>query len=235
MYPATLLAPLALYQWRERGFGAALRCAGAGAATLILINLPFALVNFDGWAATYRFHSNRVGNFDSIWNLGFPHLDAGTLNLITGGLTATAFVVALAVGWSRSAKEGVYPFLEVGAAMVAAFLLFSKVHSPQYTLWLLPFLVMTRVHIGWWIAYSLVDLAVYVGVFRWFYDSIYRGQDFTFFKKLMIAGVWGRALLLLALFVVFLGARTVRRGEAPATSLSHPVPIVEPSEELRSA
>lgn len=235
LYPAFLLAPLALYEIRERGLPAAVRTAAVGAATLVAINLPFALINLDGWAATYRFHSARVGNFDSIWNLGFSDLGAEALNLVSGVLTAVAFVAALAVGWRRSQRDGVYPFLEVGAALVAAFLLFSKVHSPQYTLWLLPFFVVTRVHIGWWVAYSIVDLFVYVGVFRWFYDSLYEGQDFTFFKKMMIAGVWGRAFLLLILYVVFLQVRTVRRGEAPATSVSHPVPIVEPSEELRTA
>lgn len=235
LYPAFLLAPLALYELKERGLQAAVRTALVGGGTLAAINLPFALVNFEGWSATYRFHSARVGNFDSIWNLGFPHLGADALNLVTGGLTALAFVAALAVGWRRSRTDGVYPFLEVGAALVAAFLLFSKVHSPQYTLWLLPFLVMTRVHLGWWIAYSIVDLFVYVGVFRWFYDSIYEGQDFTLFKKMMIAGVWGRAALLLALYVVFLQVRTLRRGEAPATSMSHPVPIVGSSEDLRPA
>lgn len=235
LYPAFLLAPLALYELKERGLSAAVRNALVGAGTLIAINLPFMLVNFDGWSATYRFHSARVGNFDSIWNLGFSDLGAEALNLVTGLLTALAFIAALAVGWRRAQRDGVYPFLEVGGALVAAFLLFSKVHSPQYTLWLLPFLVMTRVHIGWWIAYSLVDLFVYVGVFRWFYDTIYENQDFTFFKKMMIAGVWGRAVLLLVLYVVFLQVRTIRRGEAPATSVSHPLPIVGASEDLRTA
>ena len=235
LYPAFLLAPLVLYELKERGMPAAARAAAAGAGVLIAINLPFMLANLDGWAATYSFHSARTGNFDSIWNLGFADLEPDALNLVSGLLTASSFTVALAVGWWRSRSDGVYPFLEVAAAMVAAFLLFSKVHSPQYTLWLLPFLALTRVHIAWWAAYSLVDLAVYVGVFRWFYDTIYLNQDFTFFKKMMIAGVWGRAVLLLALFVVFLLVRSVRRGETPATPVSHPLPIVDPSEELRPA
>jgi hypothetical protein len=67
--------------------------------------------------------------------------------------------------------------------------------------------------VGWWVAYSVVDLAVYVGIFRWFYDFSYQGEDFTFFKKLMIAGVWGRAFLLAVLYFLFLRARAVPGGE----------------------
>lgn len=207
LYPVFLLAPLVLYVARKRDWGQAVSVGLAGTMTLILINLPFALANFDGWIATYRFHSLRVGNFDSIWNLGFSSLGPDALNLVTGGLTALASLAALTVGWVRSRAGAAYPFLQVSAAIVAAFLLFSKVHSPQYTLWLLPFFVLTSVGIGWWIAYSVVDLAVYVGVFRWFYDFSYEGQDFTFFKKLMIGGVWGRAVLLVALYLIFLRAR----------------------------
>lgn len=216
MYPAFFLAPLVLYVARKCGWGRAVATGAAGAATLVAINLPFAVVNFDGWIATYRFHSLRVGNFDSIWNLGFPTLDAATLNLVTGALTALGFLGALAVGWLRSNGGRAYPFLQVSAAMLVTFLLFSKVHSPQYTLWLLPFFVVTTVGIGWWVAYAVVDLAVYVGVFRWFYDISYEGQDFTFFKKLMIGGVWGRALLLAALYFVFLRTRPAP-GEALAS------------------
>jgi uncharacterized membrane protein len=207
LYPAFLLAPLVLYVARKCGWGRAVGAGASGLATLIAINLPFALVNFDGWIATYRFHSLRVGNFDSIWNLGFASLSADTLNLVTGVLTLLGFAAALAVGWLRSRDGSIYPFLQVSAAIVATFLLFSKVHSPQYTLWLLPFFALTMASIGWWIAYTIVDLAVYVGVFRWFYDFSYEGEDFTFFKKLMITGVWGRALLLAALYLVFLRAR----------------------------
>jgi uncharacterized membrane protein len=207
MFPAFLLAPLCLYVARKRGWAQAFWVGLAGVATLVAINLPFALGNLDGWWATYEFHSLRLGNFDSIWNLGFPTLTPEALNLVTGGLTAIGFVVALAIGWWRSRGDGTYPFLQVSAALVATFMLFGKVHSPQYTLWILPFFALTSVSIGWWIAYSVVDLAVYIGVFRWFYDFSYRGQDFTFFKKLMIAGVWGRALLLAALYALFLWAR----------------------------
>nr|MBA2313013.1 hypothetical protein [Actinomycetota bacterium] len=111
-----------------------------------------------------------------------------------------------------------YPFVGVAGAMLAAFMLWSKVHSPQYALWILLFFVLLEVHIGWWVAYALADLAVYVGIFRWFYDFS-RTQDieaWTFAKGMLVAGVWGRAMLLAGLFVVFLRARPAV-GVEPAT------------------
>lgn len=97
---------------------------------------------------------------------------------------------------------------------MAAFLLWNKVHSPQYTLWLLPFFVVLRVHIGWWIAYALADLAVYVGIFRWFHDmGIHGMEELTWAKQLLIGGVWTRAALLLALIVGFMLSREVVASE----------------------
>ena len=76
-------------------------------------------------------------------------------------------------------------------ALLAAFLLWNKVHSPQYTLWLIPFFVLIRVHVLWWVGYAIADLMVYVGVFRWFY-SFAAEQDFPALR-IMEAGIWARA------------------------------------------
>jgi hypothetical protein len=101
--------------------------------------------------------------------------------------------------------------VEVSAALLVAFLLWNKVHSPQYTLWLLPFFVLVRIHIGWWIAYAAVDLAAYVGTFRFFFDVCSANGcavgEPTAAQHLMNAGVFLRAGLLLALFFVFLRAK----------------------------
>ena len=116
----------------------------------------------------------------------------------------------MALGWRRRIAEAAasYPFLQVSAAMVVAFLLWSKVHSPQFALWILPFFVLLRVSPGWWLAYALADLAVYVGIFRWFYDFSLTGDQITWTaaKSMLVAGVWARAALLACLFVVFLRA-----------------------------
>ena len=157
-----------------------------------------------------------------------PQFGAEEINTITTVLIAGAFAIAVGYGYLRARREGVFPGVQVAGAMLAAFLLFNKVHSPQYTLWLLPFFVMIAVNVWWWAAYAVVDLSVYVGVFRWFHDFGITGsvEQSTWSKELMIAGVWGRAGLLAVLFFLFLFAR-----RAPSPTVSHPPASVEPEKE----
>jgi uncharacterized membrane protein len=189
----------------------------AGVGTAIGLNLPFMLVNFDGWWATYEFHRVRVPNFDSIWNLAASRygslgfIQMPDLNLTVAVVTLATFVVALAYGLRRAQREGVYPFLGVGAALLASFMLWNKVHSPQYTLWILPFFVLLNISWLWWAAYTIVDAVAYVGIFRWFFDIVFLGQtEWTAAKWAMVTSVWVRAALLLVLIVVFLRANPVR-------------------------
>jgi uncharacterized membrane protein len=223
LFPLFLLLPLCLEVWMRRGARDAGRVMAAGVGTFAAINLPFVVASPSGWWTTYEFHGLRTGNFDSIWYLGWPNAAPETINLITAALVLTFFAGATAYGWARARREGVFPFLQVGGALIASFMLWNKVHSPQYTLWILPFFALLGVRLVWWFAYTVVDLMVYVGVFRWFYDFLYRNQDFTLAKKMMIAGVWGRALLLALLVVVFLRARpslvSGRRGVEPQASV----------------
>lgn len=233
LYPAFFLAPLFFDELRRRGFGRALGAAVAGVATFALVNVPFFVAGRDGWLATYQFHERRGPNFDSIWTLWFPSdtwlgefgaLTPDRLNLVTAALTGAFFTAALAFGWWRARRDGAYPFLQVCGALLAAFLLWNKVHSPQYALWILPFFALLRVNVVWWGLYAVADAATYYGVFQWFYDRSLE-RDFTAAKKSMIAGVWGRAALLLLLFALFLRSRPAGDG-----ILSHPPASVPTSD-----
>jgi uncharacterized membrane protein len=206
MYPIFFLAPLALDALRRAGSKEALRLLGAGVGTFALINLPFVIANFDGWLATYSFHSQRGPNFETIWYFGRPSWGPSRINLVSALLTAAFFLGILAYGWIRSRGEKGYPVLQTSAGLLAAFMLWNKVHSPQYTLWLLPFFALLVVNVGWWVSYTLADAAVYMGVFRWFHE-IGQGRDMSNAKRLLIAGTWVRAALLLLLVGVFLRSR----------------------------
>jgi hypothetical protein len=95
--------------------------------------------------------------------------------------------------------------LQVCAAALVAFLLVNKVSSPQYTLWLLPFFALLRVHWGWWAAFTVADALVYVGVFRWFAALVSR-TDPALPEAVLRAGVWSKSALLLVLFPLLLRA-----------------------------
>ncbi len=232
LYPVLFLAPLlldALARGDRRGAAVG---AGAGVGTLALVNLPFVLIDSEGWWAPFQFHRARGPNWDNVWTWRGPDfvtpeqaaLSPGEINLISFVLVGLFGLAALGYGWRRAGREGTFPFVAVCGALLVAFLAFNKVHSPQYALWLLPFFSLLSVNIAWWAGYALVDLVVYVGVFRWFYDFVYQQTDLTTAKRAMVLGVWARGLLLVVLFVVFLRARaSIKRGEEGESEVvSHP-------------
>jgi uncharacterized membrane protein len=198
LYPLMFLAPLTLERGHKRDQRGVAIALLAGGGTFLAINLPFMLSNFDGWYASYKFHELRTPNFDSMWFQGWPEMSVDRLNTITTVLIIVSFALILGTSLVRARKVGAYPFLQVCGALLAAFLLLNKVHSPQYTLWLLPFFVVIGVSVVWWLAYTAVDFLVYVGVFRWFFN----GAETA--RQAMKYGVWARAGLLLILIVVFM-------------------------------
>jgi uncharacterized membrane protein len=206
MYPAIFIAPLvfeALFLAHPRA--AAVRLV-AGVGTVALLNLPFALINFSAWFATYQFHRLRLPNADSMWGLelstgfGPTTWSIDTLNQLTSGLMLISFLLVFFFGWRRAVREDRYPLIQVAATALAVFMLWNKVHSPQYTLWLLPFFGLLRLNVFWWAAYTLVDASVYLTVF-------YLGPLDVASPFLQI-GVLGRAGLLAVLVVRFLYSRS---------------------------
>jgi hypothetical protein len=246
IYPALFVLPLLLYvltggtrgremppgkRWDVAG---AVRVAMASIITVVLVNLPFAIFGYDGWLASFEFQGLRRVDIttNSIWYWGMrPFMTDDAMQSLVSVLSPVcmfaSFIHACWLGWRRYLREGTYPWIPVSAAMLCGFLLLHKVHSPQYTLWLVPMFVLLRVPLGWAFAYFAADLAMGIGIFRWYYAiefgqpaGIYDG----FSAQAVVIGVWGRAALLLTLFFVFLKARDVtsdddeRRvlGQAPA-------------------
>jgi hypothetical protein len=237
LYPGAFLLPLALYVLTASRPGrldwwGAVRVPVAAVITVVLVNLPFALVGYRGWRASFAFQAERKVDLttNSIWYWGFrPESDPdnlgfqSTMDWLSPTLVLLSFAVAAGVGWWRWRRDGVYPWIGVSAAMLCGFLLLHKVHSPQYTLWLLPFFALVRVPWGLVAGYLLVDLVMGIGIFRWFYtlkagvgSNIYEG----FAAQAVSIGVWGRAALLVVLFVVFLRVPDAVTGERPGGRLS---------------
>lgn len=225
VYPLFFLLPLVFEKLFQKDYRRAVGTLGAGGLTFALINLPFALIHFDGWWATYKFHELRGPNYDDIWPVLFPHIagNVSELNKVSGILTIVTFGLVLAVAWWRAKGAGTYPFVNASAALLCTFLLFNKVHSPQYTLWLVPFFVLVEaplfVTVGLWFAYSLADLLVYVGIFK-FFASFAGGPHGGFYEILYQDGVMARAALLIVLIAFFLAAK-------PGLEVPETAPVVD--------
>lgn len=236
IYPAIFVLPLMLYvltggngghEFAGRAVDRALDWVGAvrvglvAIGTAVVVNLPFMLLGFVGWRASFDFQLERKADLttNSIWYWALrPDSDPDNepvqdlIGLLSPTLMLTSFVVACAIGWVRYQKEGTYPWLPVSAAMLCGFLLLHKVHSPQYTLWLIPMFVLLRIRWGWIVAYLAADLAMGVGIFRWYYEIFNGGGHGDIYNGLaaqsVMVGVWGRAALLIGLFFAFLAARS---------------------------
>ncbi|MGX7823803.1 glycosyltransferase family 87 protein [Actinokineospora sp. 24-640] len=232
IYPAIFVLPLMLYvltggrggrelpAGKVRDVAGMVRTALVAMGTAVAVNVPFAVVGFDGWLASFVFQGQRKADItaNSIWFWALrPDSNPDNavvhrlIDIASPVLMLASFAVACAYGWSRYQREGTYPWVAVSAAMLCGFLLLHKVHSPQYALWLVPMFVLVRIKWGWLAAYFTADLAMGVGIFLWFAAiarddpaGIYDG----FAAQAVMIGVWGRAALLVGLFFAFLSTPT---------------------------
>ncbi len=190
-------------------------------------NLPFIIAGWEGWLASVQFQGDRRADLttNSIWYWGLRRLiGEGALydvlvSLLSPTLILVGVVAVLVAAWRRAETAALagYPWVQASAAALCVFLLFHKVHSPQYALWLVPFFVLLRVPWPLIVGYGIADVAVGQGFFAWFVGRPWGGELLEF-------GVWTRVVLLVLLIPVFLRAELgwmPRR--APSSALLRPV------------
>ena len=144
-YPVFFLVAFALLAFRTgrwRAFGQLV--VGTLGAWLV-VNVPVAFVNAEGWSTFYRFSQTRGEDFGSPWfaltEFGLPSIPAGILNEVATGslLVLLTLVAALTLLAPRRPRLAQVLFL-----VTAAFVLTNKVYSPQYVLWLVPLAALAR-------------------------------------------------------------------------------------------
>jgi uncharacterized membrane protein len=143
-YPGVMLFGIALIFWKNKAFNQLLRYLVITIGSWLVINLPFATINFDGWWRFFKLNIERDNDLGSLWYAAaLLDLPSGNLN----NLTIIAFVLALgAIGvlyFSLTEHRSDFENLVLIAFLtVAAFVTISKVYSPQYILWLTPLAVL---------------------------------------------------------------------------------------------
>lgn len=228
MYPLFVLAALGVDLLRRRGEYGGLRpfaqlCAGA-VIGWSGVNMPLVIAeklitgNVDGWLGVFAFHARRIPDFGSMWHWLARIFGANPTGDELRHFVDVFFLVTMAVVggglllWQY--RRGQRPW-RTAAALMALCLVVAKVHSAQYALWFLPFLVAEPLPVALTIFFLSADLLLFVSGF-WWYGSPSQNT----------LGVWG---------TVF-GASTFIRGAAymlmaywwgfrPPVKLSEPMPV----------
>ncbi|ALG86396.1 GNAT family N-acetyltransferase [Gordonia phthalatica] len=252
IYPGLFVLPLMLWVLTRGEVGdrrrdprrGSLDWLGAGyvalsaIVTVAITQVPFMIAGYDGWKAAIDFQSLRQANLstNSIWYWGLRFLTGGEtpiynsiVDVASPLLIVVAFAVSCYLGWRVYRRDGAFPWLGVSAAMLAGFMLFHKVHSPQYTLWILPFFILLRVR--WWLIalYLVADTVLDLTIFHLLLN--YSPTTHGWVIAGVNIGVWTHAVILLVLIVVFVHAKP---REPLASYLTGTVPSPGPLTRLRA-
>jgi len=173
-YPALFVVPFAADRFREGRRSRGLLLAGAALVAWAVVNGPFALVAGHAWGTFFRFNAARGADWDSLWFVACDRMSGGHgacewpasfLNPASALLFVGAVLLVWTLRWNRLRET---PAWTLGFPIVALFLLTSKVYSPQYGLWLLPWFALALPNVRLFIAFEAADLAVFVTRFLWF-------------------------------------------------------------------
>lgn len=233
LWPLFLFWPILLLAIRSGRLRPALTAIGAGAAALVVVNLPTALLYPGNWGRFLELNTERPIDWGTLWYIG-RYLD-GKINLgdpgagpfewlsnnipVLNNLAYALFFLAcvgiavLALRAPRRPRLAQLAFL-----VVAAFLIFSKVWSQQFVLWLLPLAVLARPKWGAFLAWQLAE----VGYFVAFYGELLGTSTGT---PVFPEGVFVLAATLRLTTVVVLCALVIReilRPEQDAVRASYP-------------
>jgi uncharacterized membrane protein len=193
LWPAFLLIPLLLLGWRARRLADVIYTAGVALLVWVVVNLPFILLYPHNWSQFFRLNATRAVDWGTSWYIGtnVPHVfgpgvgipgfrwmsehidavDAVSYLLFALSVVALAMLVRYA---PRRPRVGQLAFL-----IVAAFLIFSKVWSQQYVLWLLPLAVLARPRWGAFVAWQLAEVCYFFA----FTGELMRASDKPIFPE----------------------------------------------------
>lgn len=151
LYPVLLLGPLLLLALRTGKAQGLVRTAVTAAVVWLVVNVPIMYLYPTGWYEFIKLNSERPAEYDS-WYAIYTTLSGSHVFDSASGADSPSFLNALslvmfglaclAIAWFALATQRRPRLAQLIFLVVAAFLLTNKVWSPQYSLWLLPLVVL---------------------------------------------------------------------------------------------
>jgi len=175
LWPGFLFIPLLLLGLRAGRFREAFTAGLVGVLSWLAVNLPVLFANKASWLRFFDLNQTRPVDWGTLWYIGnrvpgigplpgfsWLSVHVSALNTVTYALFGLACVgLAMLVFLApRRPRLGQLAFL-----VVAAFLVFSKVWSQQYVLWLLPLAVLARPRWGAFLLWQAAEVCYFAAFY----------------------------------------------------------------------
>ena len=229
LYPALLLIPLALLAYRSRRWRPVV-AAAAGRGRLLAGGQPAGRAGLDrpaGRSSTPsprpgRPRRARSGRCSSTSTRAPSASRANPAGRRPGLAVAVVLLIALAaVGWLALTVPTRPRLAQLAFLTVLAFLLTTKVWSPQYSIWLVPLLALARPRWRMALIWQVSEIAVWVATLLWLLAGSDPNKAMTYEGLTWILLIRDAFLLVLVAMIVLrdvparAGHRARRRGARP--------------------
>jgi uncharacterized membrane protein len=175
-FPIVLMLPIMIIFLRNRQISTFIKYGLTTLITWILINLPFVLVDLEGWAYFYKFSAERAlgsASFYELVNIFIPGIKFSSIHFyilnILVFLLVTAFLLKLKTAPTLA---------ESSFFVMFAFILFNKQYSMQYVIWLTALAVITLAYISKRNRESLIYIFI-------IWQAFELAFQYSFFQKIL--------------------------------------------------
>lgn len=177
LYPVLFFGAVLVLALRTGRWRPLLLAAGGAAAAWLAVNLPMMAIDFDAWVYFLQFTRDRGAGLSSLWHAwnvaaavlpGQPRFSAEAINAAGFWLFAAscAGIAWLGVFAPRRPRLASLLFL-----IVASFVLFNKVYSPQFVVWLIPLAALAWPRWRDFLIWQLVEALHFWAIWMYLYAS----------------------------------------------------------------
>ena len=175
-FPIVLMLPIMIILLRNKQISIFLKYTLTTLVSWLFINLPFVLINFDGWAYFYKFSAERglgSASFYEITTILIPAVKFNSVHFYILNLITVVLITYFFIKLKSSPNLAATSFF-----VMFGFILFNKQYSMQYVIWLSALAVISMAYIK----KGHRELLIYVYVF---WQASELAFQYSFFQKIL--------------------------------------------------
>jgi uncharacterized membrane protein len=175
LWPLFLLGPILIVCIRRRDYIPLIKTVITGLLMWAFLNVPIMILSWRDWYKFMELNTTRPIDWGTVWYVG-RHLDTelfgssfpafwGDIPLVTN-LALLLFLFGCAGVFALGLMAKTPPRLaQLAFLVIALFLVTSKVWSQQFTLWLLPLIVLARPKWGAFLFWQVAEVAYFLAFY----------------------------------------------------------------------